>query len=464
MQNLKGNWSTNNKKGKIVNLFKTQTKFMVHDPSVKAITYCGGFGSGKSYILTLKMIQIKLMYPQCDLLYITPVFSNFRDILIPTITEILDNTNIGYKINKTTGEIVFDVGGRIIVKSGDNPDSIIGFNVFAVFFDELDTMSKLKARALWNKAIARARKAVQMIDEYGELLWLPDGRPKNHINPLYVATTPESFGFIYEMFKKNKPKNYVLLQTSTRENTSLPEDYVENLEAIYPEALVQAYINGEFVNLTSGTVFSDFNRTTCNSSEVYRRGEPLHVGVDFNVLGINAVFYVKRPSLKDQGKEVQNYNYNSKETLVCIDHFQKVQDTPQLIDLLRSKYPLSNIILYPDASGANTSTKGATLSDISMLKQAGFRCLHPKKNPNIMDRVLAANSAFRNGLVRVNVDRSPDFTEALEQQVYNEKTEMPEKNVGANTIDDATDAGTYILHYLFPIKRKTFRSIDTQEV
>jgi len=432
--------------------------------SPKAVAFVAGFGSGKTFILVLKLIMVKLKHPGADVLYLCPTFSMMRDILIPTLDEILIQTNIGYKTNKTTGEILFDIGGRVIVKSMDDPTKIIGMNVVAVFMDELDTIPTIKAKEIWQKAIARARKTIPYLDKEGNLQYNEDGEIINIINQLFVATTPEGFRFVYEMFKKNKPNNYTLIQASTRENKHLPDDFVANLEAIYPEELIDAYLDGQFTNLTSGTVYSEFNRETCNSKETYRKGEALHVGIDFNVLGISVVIYGKRESLNDQGIPVKDYQYNDKPTLAAFDHLQKIQDTPQLIDVLNDKYPYSKIICYPDASGANTSTKGATVSDISLLKQAGFQVKHPKKNPAIMNRVLAANSAFKNGLVKVNVDRCKDLTEAFEQQVYNDKTEMPEKNSGAGTVDDITDSATYILNIMFPIKRKSFRSIGVKEI
>lgn len=451
------------KTGRLIELTASQTKFIDCDETSKAVAFVAGFGSGKTFVLVLKMIQIKMKYPNADVLYLTPVFSMMRDILVPTLDEILLPTNIGYKVKSTTGEIVFDNGGRIIIKSMDDPAKIIGMNVVAVFMDELDTLATNKAKEIWIKAIARARKAIPLLDKEGNEQYDEDGNILNIVNQLFVATTPEGFRFVYDRFKKNKPDNYILIQASTRENTHLPSDFVENLEAIYPKELVASYLDGNFINMTSGTVFSDFDREDSNTNEVYIDGEPIHVGIDFNVLGISAPVYVKRASLDDIGEEVHGYNYNNRPTLHAVNHLKKIKDTPELITALKDLYPNSVITCYPDASGSNTSTKGATVSDIAMLRKAGFKCKHPKKNPAIMNRVLAANSAFRNGLVKINVDKCPDLAEAFEQQVYDERTELPEKTSGAGTIDDITDSGTYIIHYLYPIKRNSFRSNDTKE-
>jgi len=445
------------KPGRIIELTKSQTKFIDCDETSKAVAFVAGFGSGKTFVLVLKMIIIKLKYPQADVLYLTPVFSMMRDILIPTLEEILQPTNIKYKINRTTGEIVFEAGGRIIIKSMDDPTKIIGMNVVAVFCDELDTLPTNKAKEIWIKAIARARKAIPLLDKDGNIKIDEDGRIINIINQLFVATTPEGFRFVYDRFKKNRPKNYVLIQASTRENLHLPSDFVENLEAIYPKELVSAYLDGEFINMKSGTVFKEFNRIDSHTNEVYEDGEDLFVSMDFNVMNCNSVIYVKRKSLAEQGKSVNGYLYNKKPTLAAIHHFKGIKDTPETIEVIQNVFPNSQVNCFPDSSGKNVSSKGFTQSDISLLKRAGFSCKYPGRNPKILDRVLASNSAYRSGLVTVNTDLCPDLTDALEQQVFNPNTELPEKTSGAS-IDDITDAATYIIHYMFPVKRNTFRS------
>lgn len=453
------------KPGNIIELTNSQTKFIDCDDTVKAVAFVAGFGSGKTFVLVLKMIIIKLKYPQADVLYLTPVFSMMRDILIPTLEEILLQTTIGYKINRTTGEIIFDKGGRIIIKSMDDPSKIIGMNVCAVFLDELDTLPTNKAKEIWIKAIARARKAIPILDKDGNKQYDEDGKIINIVNQLFVATTPEGFRFVYDRFKKNKPDNYVLIQASTRENTHLPSDFVENLEAIYPKELVSAYLDGDFINMTSGTVFKEFNRIDSHSDATYRPGEDLFASMDFNVMNCNTIIYVKRPSLNDLGAPIEGYAYNHKPTLVAVKHFHGIKDTPGTIEVIQEHYvsegKSSMVHCFPDSSGQNASSKGFTVSDISLLKKAGFKCKYPKRNPKILDRVLASNSAFQTGLVKVNTDLCPDLTDALEQQIYDPKTELPEKASGAS-IDDITDAATYIIHYMYSVTRKTLRSRDVK--
>ena len=58
--------------------------------------------------------------------------------------------------------------------------------------------------------------------------------------------------------------------------------------------MVEAYIDGPFVNLTSGSVYPNFNRLECHTNETIRPGEPLHVGMDFNINRMAATIHVIR--------------------------------------------------------------------------------------------------------------------------------------------------------------------------
>ncbi len=93
-------------------------------------------------------------------------------------------------------------------------------------------------------------------------------------NGIDVTTTPEGFKFVYNQFVKavrEKPElrsMYGLVQASTFDNEkNLPDDYIPSLLASYPPELIKAYLNGQFTNLTSGTIYHQFDRVLNNSSE-----------------------------------------------------------------------------------------------------------------------------------------------------------------------------------------------------
>ena len=429
---------------KVIEPTESQSKFILDDTS-KAVAFVTGFGGGKTFALVTKLVIMKLRHPKEDLLYLLPIYSMFRDVLFPTLIEVLGDSGIGYKINKSTGEIFFDAGGRIILKSMDNPDSIVGMNVLAVFLDELDTLPQDKAWQVWIKALARARRKVVYLDENEE--------PQNAVNQMIVGSTPEGYRLLYKLFDKEKPDNYTLIQASGRENKHLPVDYYDNLYAIYPKELVEAYIDGKFVNMAVGAVYPEFDRTTCDSDALYREGEELRISLDFNVNNMNGVVFVARDLVFTKNPL---FRYEGHSAFHAIHHLKGINDTPEMIEVIKNRYPKSPVYVYPDASGKNTSSKGFTTSDISLLKAAGFHARYPNKNPRIMDRVQTVNSAFKTGLIKVNVQQCPDVADSLEQQVFNQNTELPEKSAG-NSIDDINDSFGYFVHKKYPIARRTMK-------
>ncbi|MEH2773507.1 terminase large subunit domain-containing protein, partial [Klebsiella pneumoniae] len=137
--------------------------------------------------------------------------------------------------------------------------------------DELDVMPAKKAQLAWRKIIARMRYKV------------PGLR-----NGIDVTTTPEGFKFVYQQFAKavrDKPSLstlYGLVQASTFDNEkNLPPDYIPSLMESYPPELIKAYLRGQFTNLTSGTIYHQFDRKLNNCSEEEQPGEPLYIGMDF---------------------------------------------------------------------------------------------------------------------------------------------------------------------------------------
>ena len=170
------------------------------------------------------------------------------------------------------------------------------------------------------------------------------------------------------------------------------------MEDEYTPELLQAYVNGEFVNLTSGTVYSYFNREKHHTNREIEDDDILHVGQDFNVGGCcGRVFII------DKGKPKQ------------VDEYA-VNDTYGIVDKLNG-YKNKNIIIYPDASGDNESTN-ASKSDLKILRDAGYRVDAPKKNPRIQNRVNAVNTLFYKDELMINTDKCPKYTKAYEQQAY----------------------------------------------
>ena len=216
-----------------------------------------------------------------------------------------------------------------------------------------------------------------------------------------------------------------IIKAKTSDNKTLPDSYYKTLASEYTEAQIDAYLNGEFVNLTSGTVYRNYDRDENHSDRTIRKGDVLHIGMDFNIMNMSAVINVFDEGIK-----------------TAVGELVDVYDTPEMVTKLKENYKGYSIVIYPDASGKNRKTSGK--SDVKLLKEAGFKVRVLTKNPFVRDRVNAMNTAFCNNEgVRtyfVNSNLCPSFSEALEQQIY--KNGDPDKTGG---FDHVNDAGGYFI-------------------
>lgn len=379
--------------------------------------FVGGFGSGKTHAAIARALALKLKYPKQSVAYYLPTFDLVRTMGFPRFAEALDGLRIPYTIQKTDAVIQVGSFGQIIFRTMDTPERIIAYEVADSLVDELDTLPTDKARDVWNKIIGRNRQK----------------KPDGSLNTVGVVTTPEGFRFVYDRWKRNPATGYHLIKATTRSNAkNLPAGYIESLEASYPTSLLAAYLDGEFVNLTSGTVYSEFDRVRCASAETIRANEPLHIGMDFNVQKMAAVVYVLR---NDSPHAVAEHT--------------GVLDTPAMIALLKRRYAGHAIIVYPDASGRSRKSNDATGADISILSAAGFHVCAHAMNPPVKDRVLAVNALLKDGRLKVNTDACPSLVEAFEQQAYDKHGE-PDKTSGH---DHIVDAAGYPIAYRYPLRR-----------
>ena len=383
--------------------------------------FIGGFGSGKTAAAIARAMALKTHFKNCDIAYYLPSFPLVEDIAMRRFPELCERKGWAFKMRGgTSPHIEFPGAGRILFRSLSHPESIVGYEVAHSICDELDTLPKKKARDAWNKVIARNRQKCAIA------------------NTVAVATTPEGFQFVYERWQKQPAPGYVMFKARTIENAAnLPPDYIQNLQNSYPSNLLAAYLDGEFVNLAAGSVYHEFDRHLNGTDATIRPGEPLHIGMDFNVNNMSAVVFVIRDG-----------------NPVAVEEVTQVRDTPTMCGVLVERYKAAghSITIYPDASGQATKSVNASLSDLTLLRSAGFTVLANNRNPAVKDRVLSVNQLINNQgtrRLRVNFDKCPTLVEGLEQQAYNKNGE-PDKTGNQDHLNDALG---YFLCYKFGIAR-----------
>ena len=241
----------------------------------------------------------------------------------------------------------------------------------------------------------------------------------------------------------------------TADNPHLPPDYLESLLTEYPANLVAAYTEGEFVNMQQAAVYPEFSRSL-NQSDVTKpdQDDILWIGIDFNVERCWMVVVIDRVGIKH----------------VVAEHIAR--DTPALIETLNYHYSLwkdaGQLILCPDASSKARKTTNVGISDMGMLKGAGFRIQSQSANPLIKDRVLSLNAQILNGAGERKLLVNPacrGVLRGLEQHAYDLHTQQPVKGDGG--VDDLSgqmDALGYAIWQLAGIKPYTTGSSRTVKI
>lgn len=388
--------------------------------------YVGGYGSGKTFVGCTDLVNFASVHPRVIMAYFGPTYGNIRDVFYPTIEEVCKILGFTCNIKVANREVELFRGpyyyGNIICRSMDNPNSIVGFKFSRALVDEIDLLPNVEKQSkVWNKIIARRRGSTK------------------HRTVIGVTTTPEGFKHVYNLFADKPTKSYSMVQASTYENAKhLPDDYISTLEETYTSELVEAYIKGRFVNLTSGSVYNMFDRLLNHSDAIIRPNQHLHIGMDFNVTNMSAVVHV-----------IGNRNNNP----IAVDEIVGAYDTPAMIAILKERYQGHRISVYPDASGTSRKSVDASVSDIAELDMAGYACVYDSLNPRIKDRVQAMNRMFLtvDGTRRykVNTVKCPEYTKNLEQQNYG-KSGLPDKTSGN---DHMLDASGYFINQMYPINK-----------
>ena len=327
--------------------------------------------------------------------------------MLISIKELLDEAGIKYKFNVTNHEFTIrNWNGTIWIASGDEPESLKGPNIGSAGIDE----PFIQKKEVFDVVLSRVR------------------HPKAKQREIFLTGTPEQLNWGHEV-AQNDAGRYDLgvVVGRTADNVHLPVQFVKMLESAYDENQRAAYMNGLFVNLTVGRVYSYFERGGLGSG-AKPEGEEVMAGIDFNVEHLTAeVFWV-------DGNRMHFFD----------EVELKNSTTYELADWLYERYP--GIRVFPDPSGGARKTSGVK-TDLRILQERGFRVEARARKPAVKDRVNAVQGLLREG--RMTVDGCPRLVKDLEQVAWRcgdiDKVTRPE-------LSHASDAAGYAVEKLFPVR------------
>ena len=228
---------------KTYNFTPKQKQFI--DAQERYCLFYGGFGSGKSFALLMKLILMSLCFPKNRILLGRQYLSDVTRALLPDLFEILPANLYKYRVKDSI--ISFFNGSEIILMGLDAMQSgtesnikkaqqkIKSLNLGAFFIDQLEEIDQEVFTAL----TTRLRRTNVPI------------RQGN------MTCNPANF-WAYKYFKKDTKKNTFLLQSSTLDNkANLTQDYIDDL-LDHSDIWVERYVKGTWSPdiLVDSVVFS----------------------------------------------------------------------------------------------------------------------------------------------------------------------------------------------------------------
>jgi hypothetical protein len=394
----------------------------IDDTHHKIIGVSAGYGAGKTRALCAKAVTLASMNQGFIGCVMEPTGPLIRDIWQNDFDDFLYHYEIPHTFRASPlPEYTLHLPGgdtKILCRSFENWTRIIGLNLAWCLADEIDTVNRGIAEKAFSKILGRLRSGI--VRQFG------------------AVSTPEGFTWMWNTFGSEEAQlreDRHLIRMRTQDNPHLPDDFITTLQANYDPALLQAYLEGQFVNLTTGQVYSRFSRDKHVKPVQRDDEEPILIGIDFNVGNTNGILSVRR------GRELHVFDEI------------RAHDTDALGAEVRRRYPDARVLGYPDASGASRSTNSSR-SDVAILQEYDISNMSPKANPPVRDRVNAVQAMLENGKgeVRLFIDpRCKGLIEDLELQSYDEKGE-PDKT---NGYDHRCDAVGYTVHRCFEVGRAT---------
>ncbi len=396
------------------------------DKSISAMV--SGMGSGKTFCFLRKTFINHISRKNKDGIsngwIIYPTYSLAEEVFVPPFLDILRDKGIAYDYN-VSKHTIKTAYGNIKIFQMVKPDKIVGVSLSYCGFDEFDISSYRYCELAFNKAIGRMRDCE---------------------NPeIYITTTPEGMKYTYTLMVEKDDENKFLVRGKTQDNVYLPKSYLKLLEDNYDEKLLRAYRDGEFVSLQQGQTFYSFNRDANVQAVPYNRAKPVLAGWDFNCepqVCVLAQIYEQQPQVRVF--DCIALNHAGAGDLL----------TERMCQTIKNRYPNSEYIAYPDATGAARSTS-AMYSDLDIIRRNGFKIKAMKTNPRVVDRVNATNKALSGNII---IDpKCKTLIEDLEKTCNKEGTREIDKS--NKMYSHACDAFSYLIQWEFPIIKPTLGSI-----
>lgn len=217
---------------RVINLSPWQTTVR-KDPHRYKVINCGR-RAGKSYLVSIEMLRFATENPKTDCWYISPTYKQSKAIMWSMLKDLIPPEAIS-KSNET--ELIFELinGSKIMLKGGDNPDSLRGVKIDFCVFDETaffdhweDTWKVIRPTLIDSKA------------------------------SVWFISTPNGFNHFKEL-SETRDDNWTYFHFTSYENPYIDKEEIDSMKQEMDGDSFAQEILGEFRKM-SGLIYKVFNR------------------------------------------------------------------------------------------------------------------------------------------------------------------------------------------------------------
>lgn len=346
---------------------------LFEDETTRIQMFSAGYGSGKTFLLCMKMLRLSYLNKRHSGGLMCPSYPDLKRDVIPTFEEILQKNRIPYRYHSTEKWFKFPWMGRLAklyMFSAEN--RLVGPNLAYAGINEMSSVPKARFYETIFRVRVKNAKCPQIV---------------------LVGTPQDEYMFLEEFVQEQeaieakKPGSFKVTYANTTENIYIDEGYAETLRNSLDKRSQEVFLNGQIVRLGGDYFYYGFQPSkNVTDQATYNPDLQVGVGMDFNVGRMTATLWQR------QGNDTWCFD-----EIVILGN----SDTPQMCDAIKARYPVSKVILYPDASAKSRSSKGR--SDLDIMLAAGFTDIRfLGVNPKLRDRQLMMNNRFEKGWTKIN--------------------------------------------------------------
>lgn len=194
-----------------------------------------GTGGGKTFMGPIWLTEEIRKYPQDDYFIAAPTYKILQSASLPTTLEYFDKIGVDYEYKKQDAVLFLGTGGKIYLRSTENPLSLEGIQARAGWADEAGQMKK------WAWIVMQARVGFRK----GRLLF---------------TTTPYSMNWLYKDIVKpfeDGDKNYFVSQFESTLNPHYPKEEYDRAKVALDSDTFDMRYRGLFKK-RKGLVYKEF--------------------------------------------------------------------------------------------------------------------------------------------------------------------------------------------------------------